>query len=410
MLEPFLLELRAAGVPVSLTELLTLLEALRQGVAQSSAQDFYHLARTCLVKDERHYDRFDRVFAQTFDGAQQRFAQWVESVPEEWLKALTRRTLQNEARSSLASVGGWDELLASLRETLREQSGRHEGGSRWIGTAGTSPYGTAGLAAQGVRIGRPGSGASRAFKVWERREYRDLDDAVELGTRNIKVALRKLRKLAREGAVAELDLDGTIRATARNAGLLELKWVPQRRNTARVLLFLDVGGSMQAHVRICEELFSAARSELKHLEHFYFHNFLYEHLWRHNPRHRASMISTAQVLRTYSREYHVIFVGDATMSPYEIIEPGGSIEHSNPEAGALWMERVAATFPRLVWLNPASQALWEHTPSVQIARRLTGGRMFPLTIEGLEEAIGELRRPLVRAVAARSSGHSSLAP
>lgn len=402
MLVPFFFQLRAAGVPVSLTELLTLLEALKEHVADVSAQDFYHLARTCLVKDERYYDRFDCVFAQVFAGAEQRFAAWLQKVPEEWLRSLARRTFSEEERREIESLGGWERLLERLRETLREQTERHQGGQRWVGTAGTSPYGASGFNPEGVRFGHV-AGERKAVKVWERREYRNLDDSVELGTRNIKVALRKLRKLAREGAPEQLDLEGTIDSTARNAGLLDLKLVPERRNTMRVLLFLDVGGSMDEHVRVCEELFSAARSELKFLEHFYFHNFLYEQLWQDNRRYRSSLISTWQVLRKYGREYRVILVGDATMSPYEITSAGGSIEHWNEEPGALWMERLCSTFPHLVWLNPRPRDHWEYTASVRITRELLGGRMFPLTLEGLDQAIRELRRPPVAAPASLAS-------
>jgi uncharacterized protein len=394
MLVRFFFELRAAGVPATVTELLTLLEALRERVAEASAQDFYYLARACLVKDERHYDRYDRVFAQLFEGAQQRFAGFLAHVPDEWVKELAERTFSEEEKRAVQSQGGWDKLLERLRETLRKQQERHEGGDRWIGTAGRSPFGAAGFNPQGIRIGEAGSRAGKAVKVWEEREYRNFDDTVELGTRNMKLALRKLRKFAREGAPDELDLAGTIHATARNAGLLDLKLVPERRNAVRVLLFLDVGGSMDDHVQVCEELFSAARCELKHLEHFYFHNFLYESLWKDNHRRLASMVSTEEVLRTYSRDYCVILVGDATMSPYEIIQPGGSIEHWNPEPGALWMERLRAAFPRLVWLNPQAKERWDFAPSVRITRGLIGGRMFPLTIEGLDGAIRELRRPL----------------
>jgi uncharacterized protein with von Willebrand factor type A (vWA) domain len=365
-------------------------------VAEVSAQDFYYLARVSLVKDERHYDRFDRVFAEVFEGAEKLFAQLVAEVPADWLKAFAERTLSEEEKQKIASLGGWDKLLETLRERLREQKERHEGGNKWIGTAGTSPFGAYGYNPEGVRIGQQTSRHRRAVKVWDQREYRNLDDSVELGTRNLKLALRKLRKFAREGAADQLDLDGTIDATARNAGLLDLKLVPERRNTVKVLLFLDVGGSMEDHVRVCEELFSAARSEFKHLEHFYFHNFLYENLWKDNRRRFSAVIPTAQVLRTYGHDYRVIFVGDATMSPYEITQPGGSVEHWNKEAGALWMQRMSATFPRLVWLNPEPTDRWEYTPSVRITRELVGERMFPLTLQGLDGAIQELRRPLAR--------------
>ena len=310
-----------------------------------------------------------------------------------WLQSLDARVFSEEERRRIEALG-WEKLLERLRERLREQQERHEGGARWVGTGGTSPFGAQGFNPLGIRIGQQGGRARRALKVWERREYRNFDDTVELGTRNLKLALRKLRKFARAGAADQLDLDGTIDATARNGGLLDLKLVPERHNALKVLLFLDVGGSMEDHVRVCEELFSAARSEFKHLEHFYFHNFLYETLWKDNSRRAASTTPTERALRTYGRDYRVILVGDATMSPYEIVQPGGSIEHWNQEPGAVWMRRLCAAFPRLVWLNPEDPARWEHTPSVRITRELIGERMFPLTIAGLDLAIGELRRPL----------------
>ena len=394
MLVRFFLELRGAGVPVSITEFLTLLEALGARVAGTSAGDFYYLARASLVKDERHYDRFDVVFAQVFAGAERRFAELIAEVPAEWLQALTRRVLSEEDKRRVEALGGWEQLLETLRQRLREQQERHEGGNRWIGTGGTSPFGGHGFNPEGIRIGQQRSGERRAVKVWERRDYRNLDDSVELGTRNLKLALRKLRRFAREGAAEELDLDATIDATARNGGLLDLRLVPERHNAVKVLLFLDVGGSMDDHVRLCEELFSAARSEFKHLEHFYFHNFIYENLWRDNGRRFEALIATERVLRTYGHDYRVILVGDATMSPYEITQPGGSIEHWNAEAGAVWMQRLCAGFPRLVWLNPEEPARWEYAPSVRITRGLVGGRMFPLSIAGLDRAISELRHPL----------------
>jgi uncharacterized protein with von Willebrand factor type A (vWA) domain len=396
MLVSFFFELRHSGVPVTITEFLTLLEALRERVAWVSAQDFYYLARTCLVKDERHYDRFDRVFAETFAGAEKVFAELIAQVPADWLKALSERTLTEEEKRKVEALGGWEKLLETLRERLREQQERHQGGNKWIGTGGTSPFGAYGYNPEGIRIGQQSSRNRRAVKVWDQREYRNFDDTVELGTRNLKMALRKLRKFAREGAPDQLDLDGTIDATARNAGLLDLKLVAERRNAVKVLLFLDVGGSMDDHVRICEELFSAARSELKHLVHFYFHNFLYEHVWQDNRRRAAAMTPTNQVLRTYARDYRVILVGDATMSPYEILQPGGSIDHWNKEAGSVWMQRLCATFPRLVWLNPEPEDRWTYTSSVKITRELIGERMFPVTMAGLDRAISELRRPLSR--------------
>jgi uncharacterized protein len=396
MLVNFFFELRQGGVPVTPPEFLTLLEALRERVAWVSAQEFYYLARTCLVKDERHYDRFDRVFGEVFDGAEKMFEHLVAQVPAQWLQAFGERTLSQDEKRKIEALGGWDKLLETLRERLREQKERHAGGNKWIGTAGTSPFGGYGFNPEGIRIGQQGSRNRRAVKVWDEREYRNFDDAVELGTRNMKLALRKLRKFAREGAADQLDLDGTIDATARNAGLLDLKLVPERRNAVKVLLFLDVGGSMDDHVRICEELFSAARSEFKHLEHFYFHNFLYENVWQDNRRRSSAVTSTAQVLRTYSHDYRVILVGDATMSPYEILQPGGSVDHWNAEAGAVWIQRLGAQFPRLVWLNPEPEDRWEYTSSVRITRELIGERMFPVTLAGLDRAINELRRPLSR--------------
>ncbi len=401
MLVRFFFELRAAGVPVSITEFLTLLEALRERVAAVSAEQFYHLARACLVKDERHYDRFDRVCAEVFQGAERLFAELMTPVPAQWLQSFVARSFSAEEQQRIAALGGWQQLMETLALRLREQRQRHAGGSKWIGTGGTSPFGTGGFNPEGVRIGEQAARAHRAVKVWERREYRNFDDTVELGTRNLKLALRKLRKFAREGAADQLDLDGTIDATARNGGVLDLKLVPERHNAIKVLLFLDVGGSMDEHVRVCEELFSAARSEFKRLEHFYFHNFLYESVWRDNSRRFEARTPTERVLRTYAHDYCVILVGDATMSPYEIVQPGGSIEHWNAEAGAVWLQRLCAAFPRLVWLNPEDPARWDHTPSVRITRELTSERMFPLSIAGLDQAIGELRRPVsaVRSVA-----------
>jgi uncharacterized protein with von Willebrand factor type A (vWA) domain len=394
LLTKFFFELRKGGVPVTITEFLTLLEALQRQVAWGSAQEFYYLARTTLVKDERHYDRFDRVFAEMFEGAEKAFQEIVASVPDAWLRSLAARVLSEEEKRKVEALGGWDKLLETLRQRLQEQKARHEGGNKWIGTLGTSPFGANGYNPEGIRIGQAGSRNRRAVKVWDQREYRNFDDSVELGTRNLKLALRKLRKFAREGAADQLDLEGTISATARNAGLLDLKLVPERRNTVKVLLFLDVGGSMDDHIRICEELFSAARSEFKHLEHFYFHNFLYENVWKDNRRRHAAVTPVAQILRTYGHDYRVIFVGDATMSPYEITQPGGSIEHWNKESGAAWMQRIAAAYPRLVWLNPERPERWEYTASVRIVRELVSERMFPVSIRGLDAAIAALRRPL----------------
>lgn len=390
MLIPFFFKLREAGVPVSITEFLTLLEALQAHLAQSSAEDFYFLSRACMVKDERHFDRFDRAFAAHFKGVEELFEALLASIPQEWLQRMGERTLSEEEKAKIEALGGWDKLIETLKKRLEEQKGRHQGGSKWIGTGGTSPFGAYGYNPEGVRIGQDESRNRRAVKVWDRREFRNLDDQIELGTRNIKLALRKLRRFAREGAADQLDLDGTIDSTARNAGLLDLKFVPERHNAIKVLLFLDVGGSMDDHVRVCEELFSAARTEFKHLEYFYFHNFVYESLWKDNRRRHVEKISTLDVMRTYGHDYKLIFVGDATMSPYEIVQPGGSIEHWNEEAGAAWMQRLARTWPHHVWLNPEPQQRWEYTPSVQITRELVEDRMFPLTLGGLDQAIKAL--------------------
>lgn len=395
MLVKFFFALRAAGLPVALTELLMLLEGLRARVAWLSAQQFYYFARLALVKDERYYDRFDRVFAEHFKGAEELFAAFEWQLPAEWLRAMSERLLSDEEKRQVAAAGGWEKLLETLRQRLSEQQERHEGGSQWIGTAGTSPYGHGGYNPEGVRIGGPGR-QHRAVKVWEQREFRNFDDAVELGTRNLKLALRKLRRFAREGAADELDLERTIDATARNAGLLELKLRPERHNAVKILLFLDVGGSMDEHVRLCEEVFSAARSEFKHLEHFYFHNCPYQSLWKDNRRRHAERIATHQVLRSYGPDYRTIFVGDASMSPYEITHAGASIEEWNDEAGALWLQRLSRAFPRLVWLNPEPSERWEHSASIRIVRELVGGRMFPLTIAGLEQAITSLKRRELR--------------
>ena len=391
MLTRFFFALREAGIPVSLTEHLTLLEALEKRVAEYSVDDFYHLARATMVKDEKHFDRFDRAFAAHFKGIEDAFAGlFGKQIPAEWLQKLVERHFTEEEKARIQALGGWDELMKALEERLKEQKERHQGGNKWIGTGGTSPFGHGGFNPEGIRIGGPG-GNRRAVKVWERREYRNLDDTVELGTRNIKVALRKLRRFAREGAAEEFDLDGTIASTARNAGLLDLKFQPERHNAIKLLLFLDVGGSMESHVRVCEELFSAARSEFKHLEYYYFHNFVYESMWKDGRRRHGERTPTLEILRTYQPDYRVIFVGDASMSPYEIMQPGGSIEHWNDEAGAAWMGRITQRFPKHVWLNPEPEQHWDYTASIGIVRQLLEGRMFPLTIDGLDRAIKALK-------------------
>ena len=392
MLIRFFTDLRAGGVPVTIPEFLSLLEALEARLAGLSPEDFYYLARMALVKDERHFDRFDRVFAEHFEGAQKLFDKLVAELPTEWLQQLTERMFTDEEKRRIESAGGWDKLLETLRQRLRDQKERHEGGNKWIGTGGTSPFGNQGFNPEGVRIGQAASRHRRAVKVWDARDYRNLDDGIELGTRNLKMALRRLRRFAREGAPEELDLDGTIDATARNAGLLDLRLVPERRNAVKLLLLLDVGGSMDPHVKVCEELFSAARAEFKHLEYFYFHNCPYERLWKDNRRRFSVITETMTMLRTFNPDYRVVFIGDATMSPYEIEQPGGSVEHWNEESGRVWMTRIAAHFPRLVWLNPESEDRWKWTPSVEITREIVNGRMFPLTLDGLDKAMRELKQ------------------
>ncbi len=395
MLIRFFFDLRAAGVPVSITELLSLLQALEARVAYCSAEEFYWLARLTLVKDERHFDRFDRVFAEHFAGAERLFEKIVAEVPAEWLQMMAERLFTEEERAKAQALGSWDKLLETLRERLKEQKERHSGGNKWIGTGGTSPFGSGGYNPEGIRIGDQGHRQRRAVKVWEAREYRNFDDRRELGTRNLKMALRRLRKFARQGAADELDLDGTIDATARNAGWLDLKLRPERRNAVKVLLLLDIGGSMDDHIRLCEELFSAARSEFKHLEHFYFHNFIYETLWKDNRRRHAEKTATFDLLRTFNSDYRVIFVGDAAMSPYEILQPGGSVEHWNAEAGAEWMRRFTAHFPKLIWLNPTPEEHWGWTPSIRMTQELVEDRMFPLTLDGLDRAMVALRRKVL---------------
>lgn len=396
MLVRFFTDLRAGGVPVTLPEFLSLLEALEARLAGLSPENFYYLARLALVKDERFFDRFDRVFAEHFAGAEKLFGKLAAELPEEWLKALSERLFSEEEKRRVEALGGWNKLLETLRQRLQEQKSRHEGGNRWIGTGGTSPFGSGGYNPEGVRIGDAGRRQGRAVKVWEAREYRNLDAGVELGTRNLKMALRRLRRFAREGAAEELDLDDTVSSTARNGGLLDLRLRPERRNAIKLLLLMDVGGSMDPHVRICEELFSAAHAEFRHLEYFYFHNFPYERLWKDNRRRFSVSTETWTVLRTFNPDYRVVFVGDASMSPYEIEQPGGSVEHFNEESGRTWMQRIVARFPRLVWLNPEPEDHWNWTPSIGITRELVNGRMFPLTLGGIDAAMRELkqRRPL----------------
>ena len=390
MLVDFFLHLKARQLPVSTKELLVLLEALEARLVSGSLDDFYLLSRAILVKDEALYDRFDRAFGEYFKGVEA-LPGMAAMIPEEWLELAARRHLSEEERLNLQKLG-YEKLFAQLKQRLAEQKERHAGGNKWIGTAGTSPYGHGGYHPEGIRIGGASAGNRTAVKVWEQREFRNLDDSVELGVRNIKVALRRLRRFARKGAATELDLDGTITGTARNAGWLDLKMRPERHNAIKVLLFLDIGGSMDDHIQTCEELFSAARSEFKHLEHFYFHNCVYEGVWKDNHRRHNEKLSTWDVIHNYGPDYKLVFVGDASMSPYEIARPGGSVEHWNEEAGAVWIERLLNTWSRAVWLNPLPEEHWDYTPSIKLLQQLMGQRMFPLTIDGLERAMRSLSR------------------
>lgn len=392
MLIDFFFSVRKAGVPASLKEYLLLLEAMDAGIAYGNVDDFYHLARAALVKDEKHFDRFDLAFAAYFKGVAMIDAESLTAeLPDEWLRKLAERFLTDEEKAQVEALGGWEKLMETLRKRLEEQKGRHQGGNKWIGTAGTSPFGAYGYNPEGIRIGQDGSRNRRAVKVWDRREFRDYDDSIELGVRNIKLALRRLRKFAREGAPDVLDMPGTIRGTATNAGVLDLHMVPELRNTIKVLLFLDVGGSMDDHIRLCDELFSAAKVEFKHLEHFYFHNCVYESVWRNNRRRHAEKVATVDVLAKYGRDYRLIFVGDASMSPYEIEQPGGSVEHMNIEPGRMWLRRLTEAYPHTAWLNPVPEAHWQWTQSISIIHQIMDSRMFPLTLAGLEAAMARLR-------------------
>ena len=387
----FFAELREAKVPVSLPEYLTLIEAMHKRFAAFDIEDFYFLARTALVKDERHLDRFDRVFGRCFKGIETP-ADPQTAIPESWLRKLAERLLTEEEKRLIEALGGWEKLMETLRQRLAEQWSRHQGGSKWIGTAGTSPFGAYGYNPEGVRIGR-GEGRHRsAVNAWDRREFRNLDDTIELGTRNIKLALRRLRQFAREGAAEELDLGGTVKSTAHNAGWLDLKLVPERHNAVKLLLFLDVGGSMEDHVRICEELFSAARSEFKHLIHFYFHNCIYDAVWRDSRRRHVEQVPVMELIRTYDRSYRIVLVGDASMSPYEIEKEGGSVERWNDEPGEVWLRRLFEAYPRAVWLNPVPEKYWTGTASIEMIRRISEDRMFPLTLDGVDRAMRCLKR------------------
>jgi len=394
MLLTFFDNLRRAGVPVSPREFLTFLGALKSQVGVPDPESFYYLSRCAMVKDERFIDRFDQAFAASFSGLETATLDDLVKaldLPEEWLKKLTEKHLSPQEQAAVASLGGFDALMETLRKRLEEQKGRHQGGSKWIGTAGTSPFGAYGFNPEGVRIGQAESRHKRAVKVWDRREFRNLDDSVELGTRNIKVALKRLRRWARDGAVEELDLGGTIRATAEH-GYLEVKTRPERRNAIKVLLFLDVGGSMDPHIRVVEELFSAAKAEFRQLKFYYFHNCIYEGVWQDNRRRREAQIPTQELLRTFASDYRVIVVGDAAMSPYELRYPGGANEHYNAEAGDVWLQRIRAHWPASIWINPLDPRAWQYTQTVGMVRDLFDGEMFPMTLEGISQGVRCLAR------------------
>jgi uncharacterized protein with von Willebrand factor type A (vWA) domain len=391
VLTGFFLHLRAFKLPVGIGEFLTLLEALDKRVVSSSLDDFHALARTTLVKDEQHFDRFDLAFGSYFKGVNALFDPRGD-IPEEWLRRQFQRHLSDEDKRRVEALGGYDKLMQTLRRRLEEQRARHAGGDKWIGTGGTSPFGSYGFNPEGVRIGGSEGGARSAVKVWEERNFRNLDGDVELNTRNLKVALRRLRRFAREGVADELDLDGTIAGTARNAGWLSVAMRPERRNRVKVLLFFDVGGSMDPHVTLCEELFSAAKSEFRHLQSFYFHNCIYDHVWRDNARRRSERMSTLELLRTYGPDWRLIVVGDAAMSPYELVEQGGSVEYTNDEPGLAWLSRLFEHFRHRVWWNPEPERTWEYTRSTQLIASVLGPRMCPLTLDGLAQGIDALRK------------------
>ena len=402
MLLDFFYTLRQAKLPVSVTEYLTLMDALQRGVIGPllrpdseeahgyGVEDFYFLSRTTLIKDEKHYDKFDRAFAAYFKGVEQ-IADFTQDIPLEWLRKNLELQLSPEELAKIQKMG-WDELMATLKKRFEEQKERHEGGSKWIGTGGTSPFGAFGHNPKGIRMGQPGSRNKSAVKVWDQRAFKDYEDTQELGTRNIKIALRRLRQFAREGVEDELDLDNTIRKTAANAGYLDIAMRPERHNKVKVLLLMDVGGSMDEHVARVEELFSASKTEFKHLEFFYFHNCVYDFMWKNNRRRFAEKFETLEILRTYNKDYKLIFVGDATMSPYEILQPGGSVEYNNPEAGAVWLERLTHAFPQFAWINPEPQGVWQYRHSISIIQQLLHNQMYPLTVRGLEDAMRMLSR------------------
>jgi uncharacterized protein len=389
MLIDFFYKIRAYQVPVTIREFLDLLRAMKAEVIYGSIEDFYSLARITLIKEEKHFDKFDRAFADYFKGIES-LDEIMGEVPDEWLKKLAEKNLSDEEKAMIESLGGFEKLMETLKERLEEQKKRHQGGSKWIGTAGTSPFGAYGYNPEGVRIGQHESRHRRAVKVWDKREFKNFDDEVEIGTRNMKVALRRLRKFARTGLAEELDLDDTIKSTAANAGYLDIKMRPEKHNRVKVIMFFDVGGSMDDHIRVVEELFSAARSEFKHLEYYYFHNCLYESVWKDNRRRFGERIPTYELLQTFPSDYKLIFVGDATMSPYEITYPGGSVEHWNEEAGAVWLQRALETYSKAIWLNPQPERMWHYHQSIEIVNQVMEKRMFPLTLEGITRGIQAL--------------------
>ncbi len=391
MLIDFFLHLRVSKLPVSIKEFLMLLEAMAKQVIGPSIDEFYFLARATMVKDERNFDKFDKAFGAYFKGVSALPTEAFD-LPLDWLKRMSQRQFTAEEKAAIEAMGGLDKLIERLKELLEEQKKRHEGGNKWIGTNGTSPFGNGGYNPEGIRVGGPSAGNRTAVKVWEQRAYRDYDDQVELGTRNIKVALRRLRRFAREGAEEELDLDGTITNTARNAGYLDIRMQPERHNTIKVLMLLDVGGTMDDHIKQTEELFSATKSEFKHLEFYYFHNCVYDHLWKNNRRRHSERFATWDIIRKYNQDYRLIFVGDATMSPYEILQPGGSVEYNNEEPGAMWLRRLVERFPKFAWLNPEPEGVWEYRQSIAVIKQILHNRMYPVTIQGLERAMRELTK------------------
>jgi len=392
MLINFFMTLKKERLPISFKELFSLLECLKQNIIFANVEDLYYLSRMCFVKDEKNFDKFDIAFGKYFESIDAINDLAMYQIPDDWLRKQMESMLSDEEKAKIEALGGLDKLMEEFRKRIEEQQKRHEGGNKWIGTGGTSPFGAYGYNPEGIRVGQQEGRNGSAVKVWDKRNYRDLDDSVEIGTRNIKMALRRLRKFARTGAAEELDINDTISSTAKNAGLLDIKMVPERHNSVKVLLFFDVGGSMDPHVKLCEELFSAARTEFKHLKYYYFHNFIYESVWTKSHRRHAETTSTFEIINKYSKDYKIIFVGDATMAPYEVTHVGGSIEHYNEEAGAVWIKRLTEVFDHLVWINPTPKTYWEHSYSIEIVKELLEDRMFPMSVKGLEEAMALLTK------------------